>query len=300
MACLHDENRVGIHDTTTGYKLVIEIERPWRCASSQHFVAITALKHGLHLFSTTGVLVHIVPDSTDAFCVAFHPCNTNILAIGYGDGTVRMWDVSTQTYFCEFKEHIIQITNVRFAPDGRLFLSSWDKTASVVALGDQFQIVSSVKLEGHTGWVIDIIPLRSSNQCVTCSGDSTIKVWDCGTGVCLRTLTQHASAVISLAMHVNGQHFASGSFDRSVIIWSSETFEVLRRISLPKMVHSLEFDENDTLYCGVYEHGVMSCNALTGEVGPVVIPATGSIRGLALGESLSLYCTKQTTPHSHS
>ena len=300
VVCFQEENQVVIHDLENENRRIIEVERPGKCVASLHLVAVLTASDGLHLYTPDDVLIHIVPDSMHARCVAVHPCNTNILAIGYDDGSVRIWDISTQVYVSLFKEHTDGISNIRFEPYGRLFLSSYDKTASIVTLDDQFQFVSSVKFKGHTDRVFDILPLPASSQCVTCSGDSTIKVWDCGTGVCLRTLTQHASAVISLAMHVNGQHFASGSFDRSVIIWSSETFEVLRRISLPKMVHSLEFDENDTLYCGVYEHGVMSCNALTGEVGPVVIPATGSIRGLALGESLSLYCTKQTTPHSHS
>jgi hypothetical protein len=40
--------------------------------------------------------------------------------------------------------------------------------------------------------------------------------------------------------------------------------------------------EGDVMYVGVQDHGVMSCNVLTGEVGSVVIPCEGSIKGLAL------------------
>jgi WD40 repeat protein len=112
----------------------------------------------------------------------------------------------------------------------------------------------------------------------------TIKVWDCETGVCLRTLSENAASVASLAIHPNGQYFASGSF-RMVRVWSSETFEVLHSISFPKWIDSLVFDESDTLYVGVYGQEVVSCNVLTGEVGPVVTPATESIRGLVLGKS---------------
>ncbi len=286
-----------IHDLDTNEQQVIEIESPWTCASSQSVLAVTTVENGLHLFSTQDSLVHIVPDSMDASCVAFHPRNTNILAIGYGDGTVCFWDMSSQTHVSEFTHHSRRITNIRLAHDGRLFLSSIDNTASIVTLDDQFQFVSSVKFKGHTNWVFDIMPLYFRNQCVTCSEDMTLKVWDCETGACLRTLSEHTDSVISLAIHSNRKHFASGSHDGAVIIWSCETFEVLRSIfTFPSGVQSIALGENDILYVGVYGHGVLSCNSLTGEVGPVIIPATKTIRSLAFGrESL---CTRQKTHHS--
>ncbi len=274
MACLHDENRVGIHDTTTGNQLVIEIERPWRCASSQHFVAITTLQHGLHLFTPDGVLVHIVPDSTKSRCAAFHPRNTNILATGFEDGSVHVWDVSTRAYVSSFQKDTSGIINIRFAPDYRLFLCSWDSAASIVALDALFQIISSVKLEAHTGWVNDILPLPSFNQCVTCSSDETIKVWDCETGACIRTLAVHTDWVTVLVMHPTGQRFGSGSRDSLVIIWSCETFEVLYGIAFPSSVESLVFGEGDIMYVGMRNDGVLSCNTHTGGVGPVIIPGT--------------------------
>ncbi len=285
MACKRLESRVVIYDMETGGQHVIEFRKPWKCTVSQYCLAFATYEDGLHLFAHDGELVRILPDSIDASCVAFHPRNANILAIGYGDGTVRMWDVSTQAYVSEFKQHTRLTTNIRFAPDYRLFLSSMDNNASIVSLDDQFQIVSSVKFEGHTNCVNDILPLPSLNQCVTCSNDTTLKVWDCETGACLRTLTEHTRYVGSLALHSNGQFFASGAFDKSVIVWSSDTFEVLRRITFLQEVDSLVFDGANTLYVALYDHGVLSCNYLSGEVGPVIIPGTHDMPGLVFGTS---------------
>jgi WD40 repeat protein len=289
VACLFDDNRAVIHDLDSGNQKVIEINMPWKCASSQNSFAITTVKDGLRLFSIDGDLIHIVPDSIKARNVAFHPRSTNILAIGYEDGTVRLWDVSMQAYISSFKQHSGLISNIRFVPDCRLFLSSRDTTASIISLDDHFQMLSSVKLEGHTDWVRYILHLLSSNQCVTCSADETMKVWDCETGECLRTLTEHTDYVACLALHTTGQYFASGS-DRVVILWSSETFEILRRFTFPSWVQSLAF-ENNTLYVGVDDHGVMSCNTHTDEVGTVIIPGTGICESLSLGKS------SQSTSH---
>jgi WD40 repeat protein len=224
VVCMRNENQVVIHDLETGEQKMIEIKVPRNCASSQHTLAVTTFEDGLRLFAHDSELVHVVPDSMDTECVAFHPDKANLLAIGYGDGTVRIWNALTRAYLSSFKEHADRITNVRFGPNCRLLMSSWDESASIVTLDDQFQVVSSVKLEGHSDWVNDIIPLPLSNQCVTCSDDKTIKVWDGEAGACLHTLTKHAHCVISLAMHPTRQFFASGSFDLSVIIWFSETF----------------------------------------------------------------------------
>ncbi len=282
--CQYRSNRVVIHDLETGHQKVVQIYRPSNSASSKHIHAIVSYGVGIHLLTMDGDLVRIVPGSVHASCVAFHPHNTNILAIGFRDGTVRIWDVSTQMHVSSFKQHSDGINRILFGLDGRLFLSWWGESASIVTVDELFQYLSSVKLEGHTRRVSDILPLFLWNQCVTCSNDTTLKVWDCETGTCLRTLIEHTDWVISLAMHSNGQYFTSASHDRTVITWSCETFEVLRRIEFPNWFHSLVFGESETLYAGVYDHGVMSCNALTGEIGSVIIPGTGSIHGLALGK----------------
>ena len=196
---------------------------------------------------------------------------------------MRVWDVFTKSYLSEFKQHSGVISSIRFSSDCRVFLSSGDKSASVNVLNDKFLFVSSVKLKGHLRWVNDILPLPSSNQCVTCSDDTNTMVWDCETGVCVRALSAHRNSAITLAACANGQCFASGSYDQSVVIWSSETFDILHRIEFPNMINTLTFAENGHLFIGVYYQGAISCNILTGEVGEITIAAGGAITSLSIG-----------------
>ena len=156
-------------------------------------------------------------------------------------------------------------------------------TASIVTLDKQFHLLSQVTLSGHTSAVRGILYL-SSNCCVTCSDDTTTKVWGCQTGVCLRSLTAHTKSVTSLALHSSKLFFASGSMDKSVIIWSRQTFESLHCLSFPHWVRSLAFGESNTLYVAAFDHGVMSCDSVIGEVGPVVIIGAGRVSDLMFGK----------------
>ncbi len=282
VACLYNENRVVIHDLDTNEQNSIEVEAPWKTSMSSHLVAVATEWDQLRLFSYQGDLVHIVPDSEDAYCTAFHPHTPNILAIGFKDGSVRIWDVRLQTYVSLFKEHAKLIIDIHFSPDGRLLLTCMDKKASILTLDTHFSITSRVQLERHSSKVLNILSLPSSNQCVTCSSDMSLKVWDCKNGVCLHTLTHHTGVVVSLDLHPQGKCFASASHDHSVIIWCCLTFEVLHRIEFAGSVQAVVFCNNDAMFVALHDHGVVTCNPFSGEIFPVLIPGKGSGYGLAL------------------
>ncbi len=152
----------------------------------------------------------------------------------------------------------------------------------MVTIDSQYRIIASVKFTGHNACVSDILPLNS-DVCVTCSLDTTIRFWNCLTGACIKTLQEYGSNTMpALVLGPTGREFACATLDKAVIIWSSETFEILRRIESPGSVRSLVAD-SDTLYVGVRRHGIMSCNILTGEVGSIIFRCKGNITHLALG-----------------
>ncbi|MHC9543447.1 MAG: protein kinase [Vulcanimicrobiota bacterium] len=53
--------------------------------------------------------------------------------------------------------------------------------------------------------------------------DSTIKIWELGTGKCLRSFPGHANGVEALSLSRDGRKLLSGGADRSVRLWDTKT-----------------------------------------------------------------------------
>jgi len=62
------------------------------------------------------------------------------------------------------------------------------------------------------------------------SFDSTVRLWDVERGVSLHTLTRHKEPVYSVAFSPDGKFLASGSFDKCVHIWCTQTGKLVRPI----------------------------------------------------------------------
>jgi WD40 repeat protein len=63
------------------------------------------------------------------------------------------------------------------------------------------------------------------------SVDSTLRLWDAETGVCLRTLYGHANWVMACAWSPDGRRLLSGSLDSTLRLWDAETGACLRTLS---------------------------------------------------------------------
>lgn len=136
------------------------------------------------------------------------------------DGKVKVWDVSSGFCIVTFTEHTSGVTACEFAKRGNvLFTASLDGS------------VRAWDLIRYRNFRVFTAPSRLSFSCVAVdpSGEVVaagsldsfdIHLWSVQTGQLLDRLSGHEGPISSLAFTPDGTSLVSGSWDRSVRIWS--------------------------------------------------------------------------------
>ncbi len=159
------------------------------------------------------------------------------LISGSGDGTLRVWDVTTYECVHELKGHVGEVScvsDVFVGADGRHVVASgsYDMTIRVWNVGGG---TCTAVLEGHSNIVCGLSRVfvdDAGRRCVASgSADHSTRVWDVDAGTCLCVLAGHEDVVtcVSVVGTVDGrQLLASGSHDRTVRLWDAASRECVR------------------------------------------------------------------------
>ena len=148
------------------------------------------------------------------------------------DGKVKVWD--SQSGFCvvTFTEHSSSVTACDFARRGNvLFTSSLDGS---VRAWDLIRYRNFRTFTAPSRLSFSSVAVDSSGE-IVCAGSSDsfeIYIWSVQTGQLLDQLSGHEGPVSSIAFSTAGDILVSGSWDRTVRIWSifgrSQTSEPLQ------------------------------------------------------------------------
>ncbi|WP_416670725.1 NB-ARC domain-containing protein [Egbenema bharatensis] len=175
--------------------------RLWSVAFSpngQHLVS-GGDDHATKLWSVkTGQCVKTWKGHTnEVLCLALNPLHS-LIATGHEDETVKLWDMATGQVIRTLHGHHDRIWALTFVPQASLRAIGLDEAEDILL--------------------------------VSGSGDSTLKVWNCRTGQCLRTLEGHTSWIWYAVFSPDGQHLVSSSYDATLKLWQFQTGECLRTL----------------------------------------------------------------------
>ena len=166
-------------------------------------------------------------------CVAFHPIFSS-LASGSEDTTIKIWDWELGELERTVKGHTKAVLDVDYGgPRGGTLLASCssDLTIKLWDPSDEYKNIRTLPGHDHSVSAVRFIPSGaagaplSGNLLTSASRDRTLKIWDVGTGYCVKTLRGHADWVRVVAPSFDGRWLLSAGNDQTARIWDTSTGE---------------------------------------------------------------------------
>ncbi|KAM9939750.1 hypothetical protein OXX80_000768 [Metschnikowia pulcherrima] len=164
--------------------------------------------------------------------IAFSPINSDIIASGSDDLTIRLWSISQRKCIRILKKHTYHITTVTFNSKGSMLISgAADET---IVLWDLTTGNSLKTLAAHSDPVSSVCLTPDDTVIVSASYDGLMRLFDTETGQCLKTLiynsTSHGTATAStsdvvnfpiskVTISPNGKFILSSSLDGKIRLW---------------------------------------------------------------------------------
>ncbi|KKZ62178.1 hypothetical protein EMCG_03316 [[Emmonsia] crescens] len=157
----------------------------------------------------------------------------DIFAVGYEDGTIRLWDSRLATVMISFNGHKTAITKLAFDSAG-VRLASGSKDTDII-VWDLIAEVGIVKLRGHTDQITSVnflngsspddAELQSNNNqdrfLLSTGKDSLIKIWDLSSQHCIEThVAQSNGECWSLGLSPDQSGCITGGNDGELRVWS--------------------------------------------------------------------------------
>ncbi|KAF1951891.1 WD40 repeat-like protein [Byssothecium circinans] len=174
-------------------------------------------------------------DEVTAICRS--QVDPDVFAVGYADGSIRVWDARTSTVVISFNGHKSAVTTLAFDQSG-VRLASGAKDTDIV-IWDLVSEVGLFKLRGHKGQITGLHflhPQKSSEGeeggmitetdpdqafLLSTSKDALIKIWDVNTQHCIEThVAQTNGECWALGVSADGSGCMTAGNDGELKVWA--------------------------------------------------------------------------------
>jgi len=188
----------------------------------------------------------------------------NLMFSGDGSGTIHVSQLSDFTPLTKFNIGTGKVRAIVVDDqNNRLLAGSSDGSVYVINLPD-FKLLHNFEAHQKGFSVNTLCLLPGTDYLLSGSRDAHLNVYDIKNNFRLmQSIPAHNYAIYTIAVHPEGNYFATASRDKTVKIWSADTMEVLERIDKDKYnghtasVNKLVWHEDGKLITASDDRSVM-------------------------------------------
>ncbi|KIY46629.1 WD-repeat-containing protein [Fistulina hepatica ATCC 64428] len=167
---------------------------------------------------------HETGHRAEVTCILRSP-QKDLFAVGYADGSVRIWDVPSASVVATFNGHKKAVTALAFDERGSRLASGSQDTDLI--LWDVVGEVGLFRLRGHRDQITAIrfltpsaSPSTHSGLLLTSSKDTFLKLWDLSTQHCIQTVVAHRSDIWTMDVDPEQSLVFTGSAEGELKAWA--------------------------------------------------------------------------------
>ena len=226
-------------------------------------MVVTSLEVILYDAETLAEQIHLKTEAVP-LSAAISP-DGSLLAAGYRDGVVNIWDIQNGTVLSSFNDHDSQASAVAFSSDGKWFASGARDKTILLRNTQDWSIVH--ELRRHTDSITQIAFSPDSNLLVSSALDQTARLWNVEDGSLTATLLGHTNQVKSVAFSPDGKYILTGSSDSSMRLWDATDGILLQTVEEKLNAESVAFSPNgDFVAAGILNNTIDVCKFTNGSI----------------------------------
>ncbi|MDR0495756.1 MAG: WD40 repeat domain-containing protein [Treponema sp.] len=175
--------------------------------------------------------------------IIFSPNGRQLVSTAGRDSAIKIWDAVSGQLLRSISQS--GIANISFSADGSFIAGTGPGPGNNAKIWNVSNGNEIRTLTGHTGNINSVAYSPNGRQILTASNDRSIKIWDAGSGQCVRTINCD-SPVENTVYNPNGRQIAAAIDDYEkdiygVRIYNAETGQELRFIPVELYPYDLVY-----------------------------------------------------------